>query len=67
MTLSLFQTATPDKPSYSELIIVKLEQPLKCGTKNPVTIKYSFVGETGNYSVDIIYTVDAGFVTTLRF
>ncbi|KTG04781.1 hypothetical protein cypCar_00047075 [Cyprinus carpio] len=42
---------------FSELTIVTLEQPLKCGAKYPVTIKYSFVGETGDYSADIIYMV----------
>jgi len=36
---------------------VKLEQPLKCGAAFPVTVKYSFVGETGNYNTDIIYMV----------
>ncbi|KAF4116471.1 alpha-2-macroglobulin-like [Onychostoma macrolepis] len=56
-TVSLFQTGTPDNPTFSELTIVKLEQPLKCGTKYPVSVKYSFVGETGDYSADIIYMV----------
>lgn len=55
--MSLFQTDTPDNPTFSELTIVKLEQPLKCGTKYPVSVKYSFVGETGDYSADIIYMV----------
>uniref|UniRef100_A0A9J8BJW7 Alpha-2-macroglobulin-like protein 1 n=1 Tax=Cyprinus carpio carpio TaxID=630221 RepID=A0A9J8BJW7_CYPCA len=53
----LFQTATSNDPMFSELTIVTLEQPLKCGAKYPVTIKYSFVGETGDYSADIIYMV----------
>ncbi|XP_026066431.1 alpha-2-macroglobulin-like protein 1 [Carassius auratus] len=52
----LFQTAT-DYPTFSELTIGALEQPLKCGAKYPVTIKYSFVGETGDYSADIVYMV----------
>uniref|UniRef100_A0A672KRR5 Alpha-2-macroglobulin-like n=1 Tax=Sinocyclocheilus grahami TaxID=75366 RepID=A0A672KRR5_SINGR len=56
-TVSLFQTATPNNPTFSELTILKLEQPLKCGAKYPVMIKYSFVGETGDYSADIIYMV----------
>ncbi|XP_043082079.1 alpha-2-macroglobulin-P-like [Puntigrus tetrazona] len=56
-TLSLLQAATPDNPMFSELSIVKLEQPLKCGAEYSVTIKYSFVGETGDYSADIIYMV----------
>ncbi|XP_067219842.1 alpha-2-macroglobulin-like protein 1 [Chanodichthys erythropterus] len=46
-----------DSPSFSELTIVKLEQPLKCGAALPVMVKYSFVGETGNYNADIIYVV----------
>ncbi|XP_067280946.1 alpha-2-macroglobulin-like protein 1 [Pseudorasbora parva] len=48
---------TSDSPSLSELTIVKLEQPLKCGAVFPVTVKYSFVGETGDYIADIIYMV----------
>ncbi|RXN08345.1 alpha-2-macroglobulin-like isoform X2 [Labeo rohita] len=55
--IPLFQTATPDSQMFSELTIEKLEQPLKCGTAYPVTIKYSFFGETGDYSADIIYMV----------
>ncbi len=55
--VSLFQTGTPDNPTFSELTIEKLEQPLKCDTKYPVSVKYSFVGETGDYIVDIIYMV----------
>ncbi|XP_077058469.1 alpha-2-macroglobulin-like protein 1 [Siphateles boraxobius] len=54
------QLLPPDSstnPSSSELTIVKLEQPLKCGVVIPVTVKYSFVGEAGDYSVDIIYMV----------
>lgn len=51
------QPATPNSPTFSELSIVKLEQPLKCGTTHPVTIEYSFVGETGNYNTDIVYMV----------
>ncbi|XDV12116.1 hypothetical protein PO909_000848 [Leuciscus waleckii] len=53
----LLQPASPNNPSLSELTIVKLEQPLKCGAVFPVTVKYSFVGEAGDYSVDIIYMV----------
>ncbi|XP_016422037.1 alpha-2-macroglobulin-like, partial [Sinocyclocheilus rhinocerous] len=56
-TVPLFQTSTPNNPTFSELTIVKFEQPLKCGAKYPVTIKYSFVGETGDYSADILYMV----------
>ncbi|XP_026110622.1 alpha-2-macroglobulin-like [Carassius auratus] len=52
----LFQAAT-ENPTFSQLTIGKLEQPLKCGAKYPVTIKYSFVGETGDYSADIVYMV----------
>ncbi|XP_067293425.1 alpha-2-macroglobulin-like protein 1 [Pseudorasbora parva] len=53
----LRQPATPDSPTFSELNIVALEQPLKCGATLPVTVNYSFVGETGNYNADIIYMV----------
>ncbi len=45
----------------SELSIVKLEQPLKCGAKFPVTVKYSFDGEAGSYSADIIFMVSGHF------
>nr|XP_009296557.2 pregnancy zone protein-like [Danio rerio] len=55
--VQLFQTAAPDNPSFSDLSIVTLEQPLKCGSTYAVTVKYSFVGETGDYSADIIYMV----------
>ncbi|KAG1966973.1 pregnancy zone protein [Pimephales promelas] len=53
------QLLHPDSSSNpsSELTIVKLEQPLKCGATFPVTVKYSFVGEAGDYSADIIYMV----------
>uniref|UniRef100_A0A8C1TZQ2 Alpha-2-macroglobulin-like n=1 Tax=Cyprinus carpio TaxID=7962 RepID=A0A8C1TZQ2_CYPCA len=56
-TVKLLQPASPYSPTFSELTIVKLEQPLKCGANYPVTIKYSFVGETGDYNTDIIYMV----------
>ncbi|XP_056102933.1 alpha-2-macroglobulin-like [Rhinichthys klamathensis goyatoka] len=55
--VQLLQPSAPDSQKFSELTIVKLEQPLKCGAAFPVTIKYSFVGETGNYNTDIIYMV----------
>ncbi len=55
--LALLQPASPYSPTFSELTIVKLKQPLKCGAKYRMTIKYSFVGETGNYNTDIIYMV----------
>ncbi|KAK7175530.1 hypothetical protein R3I93_002446 [Phoxinus phoxinus] len=54
--VKLLHLDSPNNPS-SELTIVKLEQPLKCGASFPVTVKYSFVGEAGDYSVDIIYMV----------
>ncbi|XP_073677958.1 alpha-2-macroglobulin-like [Garra rufa] len=55
--IPLLQAATPVTPTFSELTIEKLEQPLKCGAAYPVTVEYSFVGETGDYSADIIYMV----------
>ncbi|CAM4320863.1 unnamed protein product [Leuciscus chuanchicus] len=55
--VQVLQPATPYSPIFSELTIVKLEQPLKCGAVFPVTVKYSFVGETGDYNTDIIYMV----------
>ncbi|TRY85173.1 hypothetical protein DNTS_006359 [Danionella cerebrum] len=55
--VSLAQTDNPDTPGFSELTFQTLDQPLKCGSSYPVTIMYSFAGETGNYGVDIIYMV----------
>ncbi|KAL0163202.1 hypothetical protein M9458_042598, partial [Cirrhinus mrigala] len=36
--IPLLQAATPISPTFSELTIEKLEQPLKCGDAYPVTI-----------------------------
>ncbi|XP_077086661.1 alpha-2-macroglobulin-like [Siphateles boraxobius] len=55
--IQLLQPVSPDNPSFSKLTIVKLKQPLKCGASFPVTVEYSFVGEAGSYSADIIYMV----------
>ncbi|CAM4687033.1 unnamed protein product [Leuciscus chuanchicus] len=55
--VQLRQPVSPDIPSISELTIVNLEQPLKCGAAFPVTVKYSFVGEAGSTNADIIYMV----------
>ncbi|KAG1931636.1 pregnancy zone protein [Pimephales promelas] len=55
--VQLLLPVSPDNPSFSELTIVKLKQPLKCGASFPVTVEYSFVGEAGSYSADIIYMV----------
>ncbi|XP_052429368.1 alpha-2-macroglobulin [Carassius gibelio] len=65
-TVPLYQTATPNNPTFSSMDIVKLEQPLKCGAKYPVTIAYYFVGETGDYSADIIYMVLSKGVVVLH-
>ncbi|ROI15093.1 Alpha-2-macroglobulin [Anabarilius grahami] len=53
----LLKPDSPNNPSLSELTIVMLEQPLKCGATFPVTVKYSFVGESGGCSADIVYMV----------
>ncbi|KAG1941628.1 pregnancy zone protein [Pimephales promelas] len=55
--VQLLLPVSPDNPLFSELTIVKLNQPLKCGASFPVTVEYSFVGEAGSYSADIIYMV----------
>ncbi|XP_048061395.1 LOW QUALITY PROTEIN: alpha-1-inhibitor 3-like [Megalobrama amblycephala] len=55
--VQLLQPGSSNNPSLSELTIVTLEQPLKCGAAFPVTVKYSFVGESGDYSADIVYMV----------
>ncbi|XP_017210396.2 pregnancy zone protein isoform X5 [Danio rerio] len=64
--VQLSQAAAPDNPTYSDLSIVSLQQPLKCGTTYPVTVKYTFVGETGDYSADIIYMVMSRGVIVLH-
>ncbi|XP_051984551.1 alpha-2-macroglobulin-like protein 1 [Xyrauchen texanus] len=58
-TVQIFQKSAPTTPTMSTLTIVQLEQPLKCGSSFPVTIKYYFVGETFDlvYSTDIVYMV----------
>ncbi|XP_051551628.1 alpha-2-macroglobulin-like protein 1 [Myxocyprinus asiaticus] len=58
-TVQLFQNSASTAPTMSTLTIVELKQPLKCGVSFPVTLKYSFVGETfdGVYSTDIVYMV----------
>ncbi|XP_067293407.1 alpha-2-macroglobulin-like protein 1 [Pseudorasbora parva] len=48
-----------------QLTIVTLEQPLKCGAVFPVTVKYSFFGETGDYSADIVYMVSGHLICVL--
>ncbi|XP_026076244.1 alpha-2-macroglobulin-like [Carassius auratus] len=55
--VQLLQLGSSSNPTISELSIVKLEQPLKCDAVVPITVKYAFVGESGGYSVDIIYMV----------
>ncbi|XP_039541682.1 alpha-2-macroglobulin-like [Pimephales promelas] len=54
--VQLLQPGSFSNPS-SALTIVTLEQPLKCGATFPVTVEYSFVGEAGGYSTDIIFMV----------
>ncbi|XP_053543561.1 alpha-2-macroglobulin isoform X3 [Ictalurus punctatus] len=56
--IHLLQPATPYSPVFSELSIESSEEPFKCGAEIPITINYYIVGETtGNYSIDLIYTV----------
>ncbi|XP_077058468.1 alpha-2-macroglobulin-like protein 1 [Siphateles boraxobius] len=64
--VQLLQPATPYSPLFSELTIEKLKQPLKCGATFPVTVKYSFVGETGDYNTDIIYMIMSKGVIALH-
>ncbi|ROJ08811.1 Pregnancy zone protein [Anabarilius grahami] len=64
--VQLLQPDSPNNPSLSELTIVMLEQPLKCGAALPVTVKYSFVGESGDYSADIVYMVSSRGVIVLH-
>nr|XP_055052344.1 alpha-2-macroglobulin-like protein 1 isoform X1 [Misgurnus anguillicaudatus] len=57
-TVRLLQPATPYNPTFSELTINKIEQPLKCDAEVTVTIKYYFVGETPvTFSTQIVYMI----------
>ncbi|CAM4552778.1 unnamed protein product [Leuciscus chuanchicus] len=57
-TVQLFQPATPDTPTLSQLIIENTEQPLKCDSEFTATIKYYFIGETvEDFKTDIVYMV----------
>ncbi|KAI7804148.1 alpha-2-macroglobulin-like [Triplophysa rosa] len=57
-TIRLLQPATSYTPTFSELTIEKIEQPLMCDTEITVTIKYHFVGETAsNINTAVIYMV----------
>lgn len=54
----LFQPATPYTPTLSELTIEGTNEPLKCNSEFPVTIKYYFIGETtDDFNTDIVYMV----------
>ncbi|KAG1971418.1 pregnancy zone protein [Pimephales promelas] len=64
--VQLLLPVSPDNPLFSELTIVKLNQPLKCGASFPVTVDYSFVGEACSYSDDIIYMVSSKGVIVLH-
>nr|XP_055052358.1 alpha-2-macroglobulin-like [Misgurnus anguillicaudatus] len=53
--VSIFHHATP---SFSELTIDNLKEPLKCEAEFTVTIKYNFIGETiDKFNTDIVYMV----------
>ncbi|XP_062873322.1 alpha-2-macroglobulin-like [Trichomycterus rosablanca] len=56
--VSLLEAATSYSPVYSTLTIESSEQPLPCGAKVPITVKYYITGETtNNYHIDLIYMV----------
>ncbi|XP_076147510.1 ovostatin homolog 2-like [Alosa pseudoharengus] len=59
-SVSRLRTASPDSASSSSLAIIddKIDGALQCGKDVPITIKYTFTGETFNAdSVDVIYMV----------
>lgn len=57
-TVQLPKPADPYTPRLSELVIEKIEQPIKCGTEITATIKYYFVGETvEKFNAYIVYMV----------
>ncbi|XP_056612215.1 alpha-2-macroglobulin-like [Triplophysa dalaica] len=54
----LLEPATPYTPTLSELVIDKIEEPLKCDAEFPVAITYYFIGETtDDFNTDIVYMV----------
>uniref|UniRef100_A0A667YKS3 Alpha-2-macroglobulin n=1 Tax=Myripristis murdjan TaxID=586833 RepID=A0A667YKS3_9TELE len=56
-TLSLVQASTPDTASVSSLEVKRNDEtPLPCDKKEPISIKYTIVGETQG-SVDVIYLI----------
>lgn len=62
--MSLFEPATPFSPVYSTLIIQNPEQPFRCNSSVPITIKYYIIGETANnYHIDLIYMVSSNNTT----
>ncbi|KAG5268327.1 hypothetical protein AALO_G00211350 [Alosa alosa] len=57
-TVSRLKLASPHTPTSSSLSINKIDDALQCGKDVPITIKYTFTGETFNAdSVDVIYMV----------
>ncbi|XP_041924558.1 alpha-2-macroglobulin-like isoform X1 [Alosa sapidissima] len=57
-TVSRLKLASPHTPTSSSLSINKIDDPLQCGKDVPITIKYTFTGETfSTDSVDVIYMV----------
>uniref|UniRef100_A0A667Z5P3 Alpha-2-macroglobulin bait region domain-containing protein n=1 Tax=Myripristis murdjan TaxID=586833 RepID=A0A667Z5P3_9TELE len=65
-TLSLVQASTPDTASVSSLEVKRNDEtPLPCDKKEPISIKYTIVGETQG-SVDVIYLVSVSDVVLVQ-
>ncbi|XP_062376821.1 murinoglobulin-1-like isoform X2 [Sardina pilchardus] len=57
-SVSRIKPASAHSASSSSLAITEIEDPLQCGKDVPITIKYTFTGESFNTdSVDVIYLV----------
>lgn len=62
--MSRLRSASSYTPSSSSVTIKDIDEPLQCDKDTPISIKYTFTGETFNTdSVDIIYMVRGSQIT----
>ena len=63
-SVSRLKPASSDTASSGSLTIKAIDEPLQCDKDTPISIKYTFTGETFNSdSVDIIYMVRGSQIT----
>ena len=63
-SVSRLKPASSDTASSGSLTIKAIDEPLQCDKDTPISIKYTFTGETFNTdSVDIIYMVRGSQIT----